>query len=162
MSFPAMQWTRVIAPRVAWVIALSPGVAALAAPAAAVTAAPDAPPARSSTATTAAPPPGGAASSRSVVSSAAPSHVQAVTDVTLHAAPQAARALPGRVPRGTWFELRRCGVPAGWCEVVHTGAPAWVHAASVGMPVAPPSAIIVAPPETPIVIHVSPRRDSPR
>lgn len=96
------------------------------------------------------------------VTSAPPLRAQAVTDIQLHAAPGSRKGALGRVARGTWLELRGCGQPAGWCEVAHGDRSAWVPAEALGAPMAPPAAIILSPSDEPIVIHVSPRRDSPR
>ena len=53
--------------------------------------------------------------------------VQARTRVAmdLRSGPHVSHAVVARVARASWVEVRGCGVPEGWCEVVHQGRSAW-------------------------------------
>lgn len=106
------------------------------------------------------------ASAQKVYSTVAPVQARARVAMDLWADPGSTRTVLARVARGSPLQVRGCGVPEGWCEVVHQGRSAWARAegiepagpSGVDTGVPPAATGPVAPVDPPIVIVVEPGR----
>lgn len=101
-----------------------------------------------------------------VYSTVAPVQARARVAMELRAGPESSRIVVARIARGSLLEVRGCGVPEGWCEVLHEGRSAWARAegieragpfgADTGVP--PAATAPALPADPPIVIVVEPGR----
>lgn len=110
---------------------------------------------------------GGDTWAQKVYSTVAPVQARTRVAMDLRSGPHVSHAVVARVARASWVEVRGCGVPEGWCEVVHQGRSAWGLAdaierggPSAGDTGAPPDAgaPTTGPADPPIVIVVEPGR----